>query len=146
MREIKYQAWLGHTLVQVTKMDFMKNTDGLYVNNGQGYFLDGENRGTHTGFKMSEVKFRQSTGLLDKNGKEIYEYDIVKTFDQENLIDFEGGAFRVKGLHEDRYERTYSLLSRYLIDVTIPDMPHSNYDGLTTTLEVIGNIFEGESK
>lgn len=84
----------------------------------------------------------QYTGLKDKNDKEIYEGDIVKTHDQNNVIEYKHGSFLVKGLHADEYERTYSVLYHYLVDATIPDMPHSKYDGVTTTLEIIGNIYE----
>jgi len=82
------------------------------------------------------------TGLKDKNGKEIFEVDIVTTFNQNNIVEYEQGTFRIKGLHHDEYERTYAGISNYLIDSTIPTMPHSKYDGVTTTLEVIGNIYE----
>lgn len=92
----------------------------------------------------------QYTGLSDRNGKEIYEGDIIPIHNQNNVVEYDRGSFVVKGLHEDKNERTYAHLIRYLIDVTIPDMDGSEYDGVTTSLEVIGNrwsnpdLLEGE--
>lgn len=82
------------------------------------------------------------TGLKDINGKEIYEGDIVKTHNQNNVVEYVQGTFRIKGLHHDEYERTYRAISNYLIDLTIPTMPNSEYDGITTTLEVVGSFYE----
>lgn len=84
----------------------------------------------------------QFTGLLDKKGREIFDGDIVKSATQNNIIKFEYGSFMVVGFHEDKYERTYSKMSYFLVDVTMSDEQHSRFDGVTTTLEVIGNIHE----
>lgn len=84
----------------------------------------------------------QSTGLKDKNGKEIYEGDIVRSANQNNIIEYQYGSFMLIGLHEDRYERNYSHLHHHLIDATIGKLEGSNFDGITTCLEVIGSIHE----
>lgn len=92
--------------------------------------------------KVDHETVGQYTGVKDRNGKEIYEGDVIPTHNQNNVVEYDRGSFVVKGLHEDKYERTYAHLIHYLIDVTIPDMDGSKYDGVTTSLEVIGNIYD----
>ncbi|WP_165786770.1 YopX family protein [Heyndrickxia camelliae] len=92
-----------------------------------------------------KVEVVQYTGLKDKNDKEIYEGDIVKTHNQNNVVKYEYGSFMIVGLHDDKYERNYSRFYDYLIDSTIPNEAGSRFDGVTTTLEVTGNIYENPS-
>ncbi|MCI4463727.1 MAG: hypothetical protein JHC30_06120 [Caldisericum sp.] len=74
MREIKFRAWIvkENKMVTVYKLDFFTkdNRPTLIM----WYLLDtGTQAGLFAGFELM-----QYTGLKDKNGKEIYEGDIVK--------------------------------------------------------------------
>lgn len=83
---------------------------------------------------FDEIEFMQSTGLIDKNGEEIFEGDIVRfsiadgfefVVDEIGLVAYQSGAFRVlNGLDEYLIND-----NEYLID----DIDE---------IEVIGNIYE----
>ncbi|MNI89335.1 YopX protein [compost metagenome] len=109
-----------------------------------GVYTEMDGRGYHK-LHMTDFEIMWYTGLQDRNGKEIYVGDLVQTHDQNNVIEYDRGSFVVNGLHEDKYERTYDRLTQYLLDITIPDTDGSRYDGVTTTLKVIGNIHDNPS-
>jgi len=93
-------------------------------------------------YKVDPKTVGQYTGLQDRNGKDIYEGDMIFHYDQNCIIEYDSSAFVLKGLHKDKYKRAYAHLAHYLIDVTIPEVDGSKYDGVTTKLEVIGNRFD----
>lgn len=73
-----------------------------------------------------DVTLMQSTGLKDKNGKEIFEGDIVRVLDSTYTVfyDNERGSYRLKP-HDDRWNVDY--------------MSNFSHGG---NFEVVGNIYE----
>lgn len=101
--------------------------------------LSGKVRGIY-GEKFPQMEVQQFTWLHDKNGKEIYEGDVLqlKKLDGSVLL---YKIFSVKGgfafnAHQDDFHKPQSQI--YFYEST-SDMQNS---GFISTLEIIGNIFE----
>ena len=124
MREIKFRAWdkldgkMYHT---VETIDFKDGVD-MRDDKGKGCFRMFEN-----------VDLMQYTGLKDKNGKEIYEGDIVE-YDGTD----KGWATT---LNNGRYKvRIDAVKGIELVGYYEPSYVH--LDGFFGNFEVIGNIYE----
>lgn len=110
-REIKFRAWYKKDgrmidLYKITPLILNESIDGLFIPFGEDYEL------------------MQSTGLKDKNGKEIYEGDIVKLEGWNPSIcevTFDRGGFCIRFGEDDGY---------------YPDIKYVEGN------EIIGNIYE----
>ena len=81
MREIKFRAFLTTEKRMMDWKELCDKTEDL-----QEYF-------DQTMSNVSPVM--QFTGLKDKNGREIYEWDIIKTMDGIFSVEFREGGFFV---------------------------------------------------
>ena len=110
MREIKFRAWdkIEKRMRQVNMMGVSgKSYDALY-------FLEGNH------LNIENAELLQFTGLKDKNGKEIYEGDIIKGRNLE-------GFYKIKEVKWD-------------VNQWYPFAGHRGYEDF----EIIGDIYENK--
>ena len=139
MRKIKFRAWFEGHMYEVAKLDFWGDpeqaTCDLAGENGEGEEL--------FDIYVGEVEIMQYTGLKDKNGKEIYEGDII--LDNEITFDFitadtVGDVRIISRQYTVKYNQAICGLMRFNENLGIfsGHIGLYNHDGL----EVIGNIYE----
>ncbi|WP_172919433.1 YopX family protein [Capnocytophaga canis] len=106
-REIKFRAFYPEvkTFYKIAGWDF-ESEEVRIVNDTYDFWVD-----------TDDVILMQFTGLYDKNGKEIYEGDVIPIFGKNHAVKFNYGMFTIN----DREMRRY-----------IHSIP----------LEVIGNVYE----
>ena len=115
MREIKFRAWDKEN-------EKMMKVSSLHLENKE---ISVKENGTFHLFRMQDLM--QYTGVKDKNGKEIYEGDIVVLNNIENdnmcIVRYENSRYRLEGwsLRED----LSNVEDRFL--------------------EVVGNIYENKN-
>ena len=121
MREIKFRAWIKEkkAIFEVILIDYVTKKV-TYLLERVGHFLSIRDA------KFNDVEFMQYTGLEDKNGKEIYEGDILSNGNDEKpyKVIFENGSFRAE-LEGDFEEYSFDLI-----------------DVVAQGCEVVGNIYE----
>lgn len=118
MRTIKFRAW--------DKKDKRMLADvGILTPASQAEWIDGVGISVFRGSEKFDIM--QFTGLCDKNGKEIYEGDIVKCegFHTEIYIVKYGRASFVLGVRQGLYDLAIVMQDSY-------------------QMEVIGNIYEND--
>lgn len=122
MREIKFRAWdsVQEVMLPVENIDF--RNDLITLN-------EDDNSLTDT-FEM--ITLMQYTGMKDKNGKEIYEGDIVGSLHMRAEVIFEDGSFRFKWLDK---------ITKRVRKYNEPMFKNTNI-----VFEVIGNIYENKKE
>ena len=85
MREIKFRAWDKEN-------EKMMKVSSLHLENKE---ISAKENGTFRLFRMQDLM--QFTGVKDKNGKEIYENDLISCNKYKNIVVFfENGCFKIK--------------------------------------------------
>lgn len=121
---LRFRAW-HKTWEEMGKVKRIRFDDDGNVTT---VLFKGKDFGTNT--KIDEIELMQSTGLHDKNGKEIFEGDIVLVLDSPYTVfyDNEKGSYRLKP-HDDRWNVDY--------------MSNFSHGG---NFEIIGNIYENKEQ
>ncbi len=119
MRQIKFRG---------RRLD---NGKWIYGYLADGYYINDINAPVRTVIEVDSHTVGQFTGLLDRNGKEIYEGDILNNYDEPNPLTVkwdEGGCFFGLFNEEDYCECDFISLEVRL--------------GVVIDAEIIGNIHE----
>ena len=132
MREYKFRVWdtENKEMLKVQELDFEDTFYGGRLSIRTDQYNDY--------FDIEDMILMQYTGLKDKNGKEIYEGDIIEfsydmfvgnfdTFVAKGKVVFEEGAFYIEVFENER---------------TTKDEAYLLYSINLDTIEVIGNIYD----
>ena len=124
MREIKFRAWDKENKRMISSVGFTDSDCGRHFQQEQ-YMVGESTNGT-------DWILMQYTNLKDKNGKEIYEGDIIK--------------YHVKSISEIKYGEIMCVLERFIVKVGGIHFPMSGLDEIYATIdgEIIGNIYENK--
>ena len=126
MRNIKYRVYIKRLklMLNVERINFDVGTVEVDASYGNGDLSE---------YGLDEIELMQSIGFKDKNGKEIYEGDIVEVIDHwytneypeiakfTGVVEYGSGSFYV------RMDETYS-----------------NYRLMDLEMRVVGDIYENQ--
>lgn len=127
MREIKFRVFDKASRLNAMHIVGEDSHDSFWIDSDNVFHYRNLQNGEGSG-ECGDYILMQYTGLKDKNGKEIYEGDIISFGDNKAVVFYEHAKFRVKYRY---YNNCYC------------------YDDLSDVLyhnkvEVIGNIYENK--
>ena len=129
MREYKFRVWdtENKEMLKVQELDFEDTFYGGRLSIRTDQYNDY--------FDIEDMILMQYTGLKDKNGKEIYEGDIIfdSFYERKAKVVFLEGAFWLDYI--DDFKEYKTIHKRYQL--------LANYDN-KSVLEVIGNIYDNK--
>jgi len=137
MREIKFRAWDDYTKTMITNPDdipiYYETDNGLH----SGY--------TKENGDWTTLRLMQYTGLKDKNGKEIYEGDVVDVA-YKTVEDVR--PFEIVYLNNDIGCGFHMRSSKEVMSIAPGGSPFKTDDYINSRyaadIEIIGNIHEKE--
>ena len=135
MKQLKFRAWIKPQKKMLPVIDLHWDYDGelescLIEGASKNDYGDTE-RGIYV--PITECELMQFTGLYDKNGKEIYEGDMLKFID----IFGENRVSEVKTIDKLIIASYFSITQQMSWNKT-------NEDWITESREIIGNIYENK--
>ncbi len=134
-REIKFRAWDKKNKRMSEPFTFKDIVEPLGMMGKYVCDIVGKDN-KRIYFNLEDCLFIQFTGLKDKNGKEIYEGDIV-------ILDYQKKGVWKSTQGEITFEAgAFILGSNDLEDSYIPLLNESNSDMFCENIKVIGNKFE----
>lgn len=129
-REIKFRAWDSYHKEMITPWCELKEN---------GHFW-GEDTTNKPIYVSSSEHVMQYTGLKDKNGKEIFEGDILNAIDCE-LVGYNQNEWGESEVYADAKGKVHYVGAGFCFDGhSAGDLPLDTFD--SDALEVIGNIYE----
>lgn len=129
-REIKFRVW------DIKDKKFIPYQKDTYIEAVDGDVYEITSEGCCGGIEINKLRaeIMQFTGFKDKNGKEIYEGDIIKYVNELYKVEFFRGSFFLKESKE--YDSDDSEL---VYGIYFPDM-----SDLEHNCEIVGNIYENQ--
>lgn len=147
MREIKFRAWIKTTKEMITQETI---SDYILVGNGTGFgVIDGSDDSEYgTGnvwLEDKDFELMQFTGMLDKNGVEIYEGDIVSGGFSEHIGIVRFGM-SANPFNSDEWTGHLGYYIQWqekdIADFTRVDLGYWTNKEMDTAVRVVGNIYE----
>lgn len=122
----KFRAWNVHEKKMFSNAQLIVWNGNVYANDNSELNVD-----NLKGWSIDEKYLMQSTGLIDKNGKELFENDVIRDSDGfEGIVQYDESY----GMYGIAYLPTLSNG----IDMTFEELK----DNFRNKFEVIGNIYE----